>query len=285
MGATQFRSSKPWYAKPGFWLTAGALVVLLCLCLGVAGGGVYYGLQGKGPLSSLASPTPRKIKKRTPPVPAIEQPAMTEVPLPATEAPAPPPTEAPMQVSVLEEFDQAEAFISTDPDVTVADGRALWSVARNGGEQLLYRSIPTISGNVHLYVVGRVDYASNNCAGRIGIGDAPGTGISVSYGWFGGGCPKNGFLVDVGDGIALDHSMDGCDFIGDWMWIGANKDYHTDLETLDGMALLSVSGVGLSKGQVTYNGLFNTLWVGLKGDGDWPSCSGSFDSILIEQRP
>ena len=45
---------------------------------------------------------------------------------------------------------------------------------------------------------------------------------------------------------------------------------------------LSVSNVGTVEGTAPYSENNTTLYVGLDGDSDWPSCSGAIDSIKVE---
>lgn len=188
-------------------------------------------------------------------------------------------------VSIEDEFNDPSLFTSLDPDVYISGGSANWNVSRSDGMQFLYRDIPSFSGNVSLEIIGEVNAADNNCGGMIGIGDKLGGGIAISYGFFGGGCPQNGYLIDAWKGISLDHSMAGCTFVDTWLWVDRATPYTARLELKGGLANLTVPNVGTVTGTTTYQGPYSVLWVGLEGDGDWPSCSGKFDSVRVNQIP
>lgn len=186
-----------------------------------------------------------------------------------------------MTAKIIEEFDSSDGFTSTDPDVYIQDGKVYWHVYRDGGEQYVYRSIPSFSGDVRLTVSGQVDSAINNCQVKAGIGDGLGTGASVNFGFTGGGCPTNGYVIKA-SGASLDYSESNCTFTGNWLWINSGTQYAATLTLANDTAELSVPGVGSSFGTPTYNGLYNTLYVGLTGGGDWPSCSGTIERMVIE---
>jgi hypothetical protein len=190
-----------------------------------------------------------------------------------------------MLCNLTENFDSANGFTLTQPErVYIDGGQVVWNVSRNGGMQYAYRSIPTCQGDIELTVSGRVDYASNNCGIRAGIGDENLDGISISFGFLGGGCDTNGYLIHA-FGVNLDNDENYCNFTGTWLWINQGNQYTATL-ILDGSeATLSVPGVGSVAGQRTYNGVFNTLYVGLNDSYDWPECSGTIDSIVIKPRP
>lgn len=189
-----------------------------------------------------------------------------------------------VSLAFLEEFDNANAFFYTSGNVTVVDGRAAWSVSRSGGSQFIYRSIPAFSGDVRITVTGQVDDWTNNCRAGIGIGDDVGSGAAIYFGFFGGGCQTSGPVVTAG-GASLDLSEMDCEFSPNWPWIQAKTPYTVVLTLHQNQADLEVSGIGNVSGSVDYSGEYTMLWVGLKGDGDWPACSGSFDSILVEPIP
>jgi WD40 repeat protein len=184
--------------------------------------------------------------------------------------------------TIHEEFDSRQDFIQTSPNIYIAGGRVLWHYQRGGGEQYVYRSIPAFSGDVRLVVRGQVDNWTNNCGILAGIGDKPGSGLATSFGWFGGGCDTNGTLVD-GFGASWNKSLeDGCEFVGNWLWIEAGTPHTAALTVRGEAATLSVQGIGSVSGRVKYQGPYTTLWVGNSGDGDWPECSGAIDSLIIE---
>ena len=188
----------------------------------------------------------------------------------------------PTSQTIIEEFDSSAGFTQTDPDVYIADGKVYWTVYRNGGEQYVYRSIPAFSGDLRLTVSGQINSYTNNCSVRAGIGSAPGTGVSVNYGFYGGGCPTNSTLISA-SGVNLDISENpACQFNGNWLWVNAGTLYTTTLTISNGAVDLSVPGVGSVAGMPLYSGDYNTLYVGLTGDGDWPQCSGTIERIIIE---
>jgi WD40 repeat protein len=221
-----------------------------------------------------------------------------DAPLPVSErrarfaSPVPPafPTQLALRASnspnvtsaiLVEEFDSSQGFVQTSPNVYIADGQVFWHFERSSGEQYVYRSIPPFSGNVRLLARGQVDSWTNNCNIMAGIGDRPGSGVSISFGWTGGGCSINGPLVGA-FGVQLDRTEKDCERTGNWLWIEASTPYTTELTALDGEADLSVEGIGHVSGTVDYQGLYTTLWVGNIGRGDWPECSGLLDSITVE---
>jgi hypothetical protein len=183
--------------------------------------------------------------------------------------------------TIYEEFNSASSFIQTDPDVYIDGGQVHWYVSRSGGTQYVYRSIPSFSGDVRLTVRGQVNSWSNNCFIHAGIGNNVGDGVSVNYGFFGGGCTTNGTMV-MASGTTMDYYMVGCTFYGPWLWIEPDTSYEATLTLSDGSASLSVPGVGTASGSADYFGSYDTLYVGLTGDGDWPYCSGTIDSMVVE---
>ena len=184
---------------------------------------------------------------------------------------------------LTENFDSISGFTQTTQNITIANGMANWSVSRGpaGAQQYIYRSIPSFTGDFRLKVKGQIDNWTNNCAVKAGIGNAPGVGIAAEFGYFGGGCPTNGPLINA-FGINLDHGTNGCDFLGNWLWVNQSTQYEATVTVTGNSAVLSVPQVGSVTGTPTYSGAYNTLFVGLTGDGDWPTCSGKIDSIVIE---
>lgn len=135
--------------------------------------------------------------------------------------------------------------------------------------------------NVRLTVRGRVDSATNNCECTVGIGPETGQGIMVTFGWYGGGCSTNGYVVKA-QGVLLDNQENGCVFTGNWLWVNPGQ-YYTASLTIDGeTASLLVDGIGSSFGTMDYQGLANVLFIGRENDGTWPSCSGAIESVMIE---
>lgn len=201
----------------------------------------------------------------------------------------PPPTPLPMadltytQTAVIvEEFDTDQGFIQTSPNVYIADGQVYWHIERSAGQQYVYRPIPAFNGNVRLTVRGQVNSWTNNCDSRVGIGDEPGNGIIINFGWTGGGCPTNGPLIDAPRGVKLERYEQDCQFRGDWLWVKRGTPYTASLTIIDEAARLEVKGVGSSAGTVKYKGPYTTLWVGNKGNNDWPECTGRIDTVIVE---
>jgi WD40 repeat protein len=223
-----------------------------------------------------------------------------QAPLPAlesdTEAPPPTPADilAPIDSAALEQpgaagamivetFDSSQGFIQTSPNVYIADGRVIWHFERSDGEQYVYRSIPPFSGDVRLVARGQIDDWTSNCGVQAGIGTEPGTGLSIAFSAFGGGCPAESAVIDTFVGVSLEHYEEKvCEYTGDWLWVDASSPYTAELTTLDGTAALAVEGVGTAAGTAYYQGPYTTLWVGNSGHGDWPECWGVIESFTIE---
>ncbi|MEW5959714.1 MAG: hypothetical protein AB1801_18470 [Chloroflexota bacterium] len=184
-------------------------------------------------------------------------------------------------VPISEEFDSAQGFIQTSDNVYIEGGQVNWRIQRNGGVQYVYRSIPPFGGNVRLTAQGQVDSWTNNCDVRAGIGQGPGIGLELKFGWTGGGCPTQGVQIDA-IGVTLDRAENDCHFTGNWLWVESSTSYTAELTIVDGAATLAVEGVGSVSGEVEYEGPYTTLWVGNTGRGDWPECSGKIDSMMIE---
>lgn len=182
----------------------------------------------------------------------------------------------------FDEFNADQGFQSTGDQVRISQGKIFWNVSRNGGDQYLYRTIPTFRGNMRLTVVGQINEWTNNCRSGVGIGDKPGSGIAIHFGYYGGGCSITKAMI-MASGASFNIQEDPqCTFVGDWLWIYPKTPMRVELTTNASSAELVVEGVGNAKGIVNYPGDFNTLWIGMSGDGDWPSCSGEIDSIKIE---
>lgn len=156
-----------------------------------------------------------------------------------------------------------------------------WHTERSGEEQYVYRSIPPFSGNVRLTTRGQVDSWTSNSQVRVGIGDGLGSGLEIEFGFTGGGCETNGPLVDA-RGVSLDHTDQACNYSKNWLWIDPNTPYTAELTVLDGDANLTVEAVGRAAGTVNYAGPYTTLWVGRTGGGDWPECTGTIDTVIVE---
>jgi hypothetical protein len=183
---------------------------------------------------------------------------------------------------VVETFDSGQGFIQTSSNVYIDKGRVIWHFKRDGGKQYVYRPIPPFRSDVRLIVQGQINSWTNNCGVYAGIGDAPGSGVSIDFGWQGGGCPTRGPRI-AGQGVTLDNTEKGsCNFVGNWLWVEAQTPYTAELTIQKEAAVLSVAGVGQSSGKVDYTGLYTTLWVGNDGRGDWPECTGTIDTVIVE---
>lgn len=186
---------------------------------------------------------------------------------------------------LLEEFNSPEGFSFTDPDIFIEDGKVFWTVYRDGGEQYVYRDIQAFSGDFKLTVIGQINSASNNCMVKAGVGDEPGNGLEILFSWFGGGCPVQGFNIRTG-GAQLDIPPHLCTRNWgeeQWPWILGNTEYLAEITIKGNDANLFISGIGDFQGTLTYEGVFDTLYVGLTGGGDWPHCSGEIESIEVSQ--
>lgn len=190
---------------------------------------------------------------------------------------------------LVENFNSSQDFISTDPDLYIRDGYLYWKVSRSEGVQYIYRPIPPFSGDVKITVTGQIDGYTNNCQVRVGIGDGiqelgepiHETGISINFGFTGGGCPTNGPVVHA-SGVDLYRESDGCSPIGS-LWVKSGTPITVSL-TVSDTAILDIEGnegKDFLTGTSIYNGEYNTMFVGLTDNQDWPSCWGTIDSIVV----
>jgi hypothetical protein len=221
------------------------------------------------------------------------------------QSPSPPPTFTPTNTlaipdevyPIFEEFENPEIFTSTDPDsVYISDGLVFWDISRSAGQQFVYREIPRFSGDVKLTVRGQVNSWTNNCFVHAGIGDRlkePPENehlveLAVKIGFIGGGCGSDepnsppGAVV-MASGVELDmYEPSICIYTGNWLRIDPGVPYSAELTVAGEKAILNVLGVGTSTGTRIYNDDFSLLYVGLSDAGDWPGCSGTIDSVVIE---
>lgn len=199
-----------------------------------------------------------------------------------------------------EEFDDPSAFQYTAPDrVYISGGQVIWNVSRAAPyPQYVYRSIPEFSGDVRLTVRGQVNWYNNNCGVWAGIGDGfggqhRGEATAVNFGFLGGGCgpvqPTTlpGTIVGGAGTYAWDYGESTtCNFWGNWLRINPGVPYEATLIVSGGTATLRVPGaLGATQANGIppfYSGPYNTLFVGITGGGDWPSCSGTIDYIEVE---
>jgi hypothetical protein len=178
---------------------------------------------------------------------------------------------------LVEDFNSSQDFVSTNPDLYIRDGNVHWKVSRSEGVQYIYRPIPPFSGDVKITVTAQIDGYTNNCQVRAGIGDGiqelnetiHDTGISIHFGFTGGGCPTNGPVVHA-SGVYLKRESDGCSPIGS-LWVDAGTPITATL-TVSDTATLDIEGKRSLTGTPLYNGEYNTLFVGLTDNHDWPSC-------------
>lgn len=208
-------------------------------------------------------------------------------------------TKTPRPATGLEEqFDKPGLFTQTADTIYVSDGWVYASYGRSGGVQYLYRTIPTVSGDVRLTVRGQVDSWTNNCRIRAGIGRKLNevdesehlTSISINFGWVGGGCGRiqatlpPGALIDA-SGVAewdFGEGPPACNYWGNWLRIEPETPYEASLTISEGKAVLSVPGIGTATGKPLYDGPYNILFVGNTGNHDWPECSVRIDYVIVE---
>ncbi len=184
---------------------------------------------------------------------------------------------------VFDSFNADQGFQSTGPQVNISQGKILWNVSRSGGEQYLYLGIQPFKGNVRLTVLGQINESKSNCACGVGVGDKVGSGIAIKFGYYGGGCSSAPGYVVLASGASFNMQENPqCTFVGDWLSIKPKTSMQVELTMNAPSAELAVDGIGQAKGLAQYLGDYNTLWIGMSGDGDWPSCSGEIDSIKIE---
>ena len=187
---------------------------------------------------------------------------------------------------IVEEFwtREKDKFIQTSPNVYIDDNQVNCHIKRSDGDQYLYRSIqPPVTGDFRFTVIGQVNSWTNNCECRVGLGDKVGEGIAIGFGWFGGGCANHGPTIFPTGAFAktFEHH---CSMGDDWPWFEAGKPYRVSLEVEGVRATLFVEGEKVEKffGTVDYSKPYDTLWVGRYGDGDWPECSVTIESVTIE---
>lgn len=193
-------------------------------------------------------------------------------------------TSAQSNFPLTEEFISTTGFTFTDPDLFIQDGKAHWTIYNDEGVQYLFRDIPEFSGDVRLTVTGQIDWTSNNCRVFAGIGNDLPTlfyeeGIGISFGYTGGGCQTRGYYVGA-KGAVIDYETDGCSPTNS-LWINPGTPYTATLTYSDTLSL-EVEGVGVRTGTPTYDGVYNKLFVGFPGGGDWPECGGSIEQIIVE---
>ena len=185
---------------------------------------------------------------------------------------------------VFESFNANQGFQSTSNRLKIANGKIFWDVRRNEGDQYLYQNIPTITGNVRLTVVGQINESDGNCAIGVGIGDKLGSGMAINFGYYGTGCSQQGTVITA-SGATFNMQESYCNFTGDWLWINPKTPTRVELTTNSSSAELAVEGIGKTTGSLDYMGDYNLLWVGMRGNGDSPYCSGEIHSIEIEPLP
>ena len=184
----------------------------------------------------------------------------------------------------VEEFTNSAEFTQTVDAIYLDDAQAVCNVSRSGGDQFLYRDIPNINGDLQFTVVGQVNDWTNNCQCQIGIGNKVGEGIGIGFGYFGGGCSSQGALVIPVGEVSQPWFADSCEDMEKWSWITPQRPYRVSLTVKGADVTFNVEGNEVEKHftTTTYNQNYNILWVGLRGDGDWPQCSATFNSVTIE---
>jgi len=184
---------------------------------------------------------------------------------------------------VIEEFSSPADFVQTSSDVYIEGDQVNCNVSRSGGDQFVYRSIPVFNGDFRISVIGQINSWTNNCMCEVGIGDQAGEGVIIGFGWFGGGCPTNGPTIVPAGGLSKTFGHD-CSQNNDWPWFESQIPYRASVEIRGVEATFFVEGQKVDKffGTNTYAGNYDTLWVGLRGDGDWPQCSINIESVAVE---
>jgi hypothetical protein len=198
--------------------------------------------------------------------------------------------------TVYESSCQLGTWTSTDPDVYVSGGVIHWFVDRQqASDQYVWTPLcAAFTGDVRITVVGRIDTATNNSRCTIGVGsgaDATSVqqGVSLNFGWYGGGCPTHGFLINADEGVHLNNLESYCVFTGTFLWVNPSQTYTAVLAYLPSLNTvhLDVPGVGSVEGTPTYaGGPYNKLYVGMRGNpaSGWGACSGSIDYVRVETR-
>jgi len=146
---------------------------------------------------------------------------------------------------IVEEFDSSIGFSTLGNTVSITQGKAVWDhVYMSGGNQFVYRSIPTLSGNVRVIVRGQVDWWQNNCQVHAGIADSPrNDGIGVQFGFTGGGCSHSGPYITTAWGVIPNSPSDGCTTVSSFPgWVSAGVPYTTELVIGDAQAPYLVTG-------------------------------------------
>lgn len=208
---------------------------------------------------------------------------------------------------LVEEFDSAAGFTSTDPAnvyVDEANSRAVLNVTRST-TRLLWRTVPDLSsGDFRLIVKGQFNNANNNCAVGVYLTEGlpafnefhPGT--TIYFGFFGGGCPNSFYHINASWGYP---NMQGYNTHQGYECGGSNGTiipislgvpYTAELEILSSqgtgtLSIFDAAGnlVGSLTGPAGFQadfGTLNVLSLGLVAGNDWPSCSGYVDSVRIE---
>jgi len=90
-------------------------------------------------------------------------------------------------------------------------------------------------------------------------------------------------VIPVGE-VSQPWFADSCEDMEKWSWITPRTPYRVSLIVKGAAVTFFVEGKEINKyfTTTTYTKDYNTLWIGLKGDGDWPECSATFDSVTIE---
>lgn len=200
---------------------------------------------------------------------------------------APSPALSPVATSVIsftEEFDNAGLFSKTpDADINVTGGQAVWTFHRNRGQQYLYRTIPSFSGDVRITVNGKMDAAANgNCGITVGLTRAiPTAGIGPYFGHV--SCANQKSMSATG--AFLDQVELSCGLYGQWLWLTPGT-YYTATMVVHGNAVdLGLNDGSAIKGSRFYTDTFDQLYIGATGAVENITCSGAVERVTVEQLP
>jgi hypothetical protein len=164
-------------------------------------------------------------------------------------------------------------------------------------------SIPSLSGDFRLTAVGQYEQNGNNCGFGVGLSDRVPQqgehypGAAVWFDWTGGGCPNHLTRLTAswsypGGGTGwLHHGYECGGSNGVTIEIEKRQPYEAVLMVERGTATLRVSDTyGYRVGKLSEPverdlGELDVLWLRLAAHGDWPSCWGWVDSVIIETLP
>ncbi|NOZ72247.1 MAG: hypothetical protein GXP38_10095 [Chloroflexi bacterium] len=181
---------------------------------------------------------------------------------------------------LIETFDSSAAFSQTSEHVVITDGRVQWDV-QGDGPQYVYRQIPAFNGDFRLTVRGQIDGGEYNCGIGAGVGDDPNNGTGVTFQLTGGGCPTYGPVIGA-FGAQLNRRYRGCEPEGVFLWVQEGTAYTATLTFTHPEGQLAVDGVGKQSAIPQYEGIIDTLVVGINGYPGMLRCLGSIDTMIVE---